>query len=359
MSKYSKIQIIRKFLKLKGRKPLWKIVIECLYLIKLYKAIPTHYFGRYLFKKGITNITDYIPGKIQRSFKRFFNERTAIEVLENKLFFSLYYGQFELNNPKIYMYNQHKLFIIGNKPVDIKTSEAFYDLLKSIITNNSLDSIFIKATCWTWGGSKIYKIFANQLLTDHNKIEALYEEVIKSGYLFQENILQHPEMARLNPSCINTIRMDTFIDCDGNIEIISAFQRMSIKNAFVDNHSAGGCIVKINLKTGMLLSEGYLSFPQDLGVPLLKHPVTNVVFENFQIPYFDQAKELVIKAAGYIPGLRLIGWDIGISKTGPVLIEGNTELDMALGDFSAGGYLSSPVFRKAWNELYPDKHIKN
>jgi len=52
-----------------------------------------------------------------------------------------------------------------------------------------------------------------------------------------------------------------------------------------------------------------------------------------------------------MPGLRLIGWDIGISESGPVLIEGNSGYAIEGNDMAAEGYLSNPIFRKAWKEL--------
>ena len=82
-----------------------------------------------------------------------------------------------------------------------------------------------------------------------------------------------------------------------------------------------------------------------------EHPLTKTTFENISIPYFNEAKELVCQVAKYVPRLRLIGWDVSISDSGPVLIEGNSFYDMAGGDLAYGGYLRNPVFRKALHEM--------
>ena len=42
-----------------------------------------------------------------------------------------------------------------------------------------------------------------------------------------------------------------------------------------------------------------------------------------KIPLFDDAIELVKKAALVIPEIRQIGWDVCISENGPAIIEGN------------------------------------
>jgi hypothetical protein len=182
-------------------------------------------------------------------------------------------------------------------------------------------------------------------------IKDLFDEVIKSEFLFQETVLQHPALNILNPSCLNTIRIDTFIDNAGDINVVSALIRMSITNLHIDNVNAGGCYVGILSETGRLKRLGYPSIKNG-GVKILtEHPITKTVFENFFVPYYPQVRELVIKAAGFMPGLRLIGWDVGIGESGPVLIEGNSNYEVSGSDLAYGGYLINPVFRKALHEI--------
>ena len=53
------------------------------------------------------------------------------------------------------------------------------------------------------------------------------------------------------------------------------------------------------------------------------HPVTGVRFDGFQIPCFEEAKELVLKASLESDKILVVGWDVAISEDGPVVIEGN------------------------------------
>ena len=53
------------------------------------------------------------------------------------------------------------------------------------------------------------------------------------------------------------------------------------------------------------------------------HPDTCTPFINFRVPYFDEAIALCKKAAKIRPDMRYVGWDVGITPTGPVLVEGN------------------------------------
>jgi hypothetical protein len=145
--------------------------------------------------------------------------------------------------------------------------------------------------------------------------------------------------------------MDTFIDDRSEINIISAYLRMSVTNLPVDNISSGGCCVGVDLSTGKLKKYGYTSFTKAGGQIFSEHPVSKTVFEDFSIPFFQEARELVIKVAGFLPSLRLIGWDVAIGKTGPILVEGNCGYDISLNDLTDEGYRKNPVFRKLLKEI--------
>lgn len=335
------------------RKPLLKIVSEFVYLFYIYGELPKHYFSRYLFKKEITNITDFLPNKFldEKIFNRFSDYKVK-EVLDNKLYFYLFYRQFNLSIAKILMYNHSSMFIVGKKCIDVRTLNDFTLLLEGIFKyNSSYDSVMIKKTYSSSSGREVYKLYRNQLKTDPEAIGKLYDEVIKSNFIFQETISQHPEVSKLNPSCLNTIRMDTFIDGEGNCNVISAYIRMSTSNSHVDNFNEGGCAVGIVLETGKLKKYGYSSF-KNVGVKVLtQHPITKTVFENYSIPFLPQAKELVLKAARLVPALRLIGWDVAIGESGPILIEGNSNYQISGSDFLYGGYLNNNSFRKVLNEF--------
>ena len=181
---------------------------------------------------------------------------------------------------------------------------------------------------------------------------------MNSEYLFQEVIKQHQKLDELNSSCLNTMRIDTFLDEKGKIDVISGYLRMSLNDLHIDNISAGGCMVGIDIQTGKLKNVGFPNI-RTHGVKLLyEHPVTRVKFEEFSIPFFSQVKDLVIKSACYTPGLRLIGWDVAIGESGPVLIEGNSHYDLTGNDLSEGGYLANIRFKKVMDEMN-HKHNSN
>ncbi len=60
------------------------------------------------------------------------------------------------------------------------------------------------------------------------------------------------------------------------------------------------------------------------------HPVTGVALRGLKIPYFQEAKEFVLKMIDDLHIEGVIGWDIAIGEDGPLLIEPNGNPDPAL-----------------------------
>ena len=54
----------------------------------------------------------------------------------------------------------------------------------------------------------------------------------------------------------------------------------------------------------------------------IRHPDTDTVIRGFQIPYFEELKQMIDIAGKDIEGY--FGWDIAVTETGPVIVEVNT-----------------------------------
>jgi len=350
--KKNNLELFKELLKDPDRKSLLRITYELLILLFIYREIPVHYFSRYIFKKQTQNFRDYLPNKMSGKISVLINDHKIKDVLDNKLFFNFFYSQFHINVPNILLYNNRNMFVIDNHAIEVNSDKDFAVLLENVFKKNpSLNSMIIKKTYASSSGKKIYRLYRDQIKTQPEIMKEIFQEVILSGFLFQETIKQHPALDKLNPSCLNTIRIDTFINPDGKIEVVSAYLRMSISNSHVDNISSGGCQVGVVLETGKLKKNGY-SLIKTMGVIVLtEHPVTNTRFEDFSIPSFSEVKELVVKTASLMPGLRLIGWDVAIGESGPILIEGNSDYDISGNDLVDGGYIGNDIFRKVLKEI--------
>lgn len=160
------------------------------------------------------------------------------------------------------------------------------------------------------------------------------------GKLLAERYLcQCREMAALAPHSLNTMRMITLCDEEGNVRYLRGFLRLGTGSAPVDNWYAGGLAVKLN-NDGTLGAKGiYLDATKP---DEERHPDTGVVFDGYRIPMFEQAVALVCRAHRVCPELPMVGWDIAMTETGPVMVEGNVKCGVVQG--VTGG------FRRTLNE---------
>ncbi len=128
---------------------------------------------------------------------------------------------------------------------------------------------------------------------------------------------QHPEMAKMNASSVNTIRIICII-LDGDSIPLSAVVRIGNSGSRVDNFSSGGvgCGVKPD---GRLNDCGYTQKGERYDV----HPNGFVFSEGF-VPNFDKVLEAVKRCHMCVPMFGVASWDIAIDEDGePVLIEYN------------------------------------
>ena len=128
---------------------------------------------------------------------------------------------------------------------------------------------------------------------------------------------QHPEMAKMNASSVNTIRIICII-LDGESIPLSAVVRIGNSGSRVDNFSSGGvgCGVKPD---GRLNDCGYTQKGERYDV----HPNGFVFSEGF-VPNFDKVLEAVKRCHMRVPMFGVASWDIAIDEDGePVLIEYN------------------------------------
>ena len=161
--------------------------------------------------------------------------------------------------------------------------------------------------------------------------------------ILEEMVIQHPKMASLCPTSVNTCRIATLLG-DKQQGIVYAFLRIG-NGKVMDNVDCGGMAARIDLDTGRLLTVG----ADKQGNTFIKHPITNTSIIGFTIPYWEEAKAMCLKAAEKVPEMRFIAWDVAITENGPTFIEGNSFPSHAVPQFAAhypDGIGILPEFRK-------------
>jgi len=155
-------------------------------------------------------------------------------------------------------------------------------------------------------------------------------------YIVQKLIVQHPEIAKIHPESVNTVRICSLLMEDG-VHILSSCLRMGTGNSRVDNVTAGGISCGIR-ENGFLDKYAYTYYT---GERSTQHPSSGVVYDGFQVPSYEKAVELVMHAHPVIGHFRLVSWDIAIDESGEaILIEAN----MRKGGINLHQFDNGPLF---------------
>lgn len=162
-----------------------------------------------------------------------------------------------------------------------------------------------------------YNSEINGLLQD---VPQLQKELEEQQELVAEWVLEnHADLKQMHPSSLNTLRMPTLRDGD-SCKVMGGYFRIGRDGKSVDNISSGGMVAEVDLETGIVISPAV----DHAGREYYKHPTTDKIIIGLQIPYWEEAKALVLKAAEITPQLKYTSWDVAITPTGPILIEGNS-----------------------------------
>jgi hypothetical protein len=331
------------------RKGLLQIVREFSLLSVRGGAPAKHYFSSLLYKRGIENPGDYLTSYELHHPQEVLCECGTIDIAANKLLFQEFFEKRRLPLPRLLAYNfGTKMYVVsedGSLEVrEIVTVQALRHALDLLFARSAPNAVFVKLINGSLG------IGANRLCgttsLDDAELMRMLETLGSRDFLFQEEIVQHAVVCRLNACCVNTIRIDTFKPRNGESEIVSALIRIGVGQSVVDNIAAGGIFVGIDLDSGCLKELGFRNL-QAGGQLYRCHPDTKTTFKGFEIPFWGDVKRLALTAADLVPA-GLMGWDIALSSDGPVLVEGNAVYySMELSDIAYGGYRANPVFQKA------------
>ena len=180
------------------------------------------------------------------------------------------------------------------------------------------------------GGADVKK----EYVKDIKDKKEYFENAIQNRIFLEELVKQHPDMNKLCSKSVNTMRIMTFND-NGNPRIIWMGLRVGNGINSIDNFHAQGMVVNVDMETGKLVGN---AFDKNLD-EYTEHPLTHVKFDGFQIPYFEEAKQMVLKASLESDKILVVGWDVAISENGPVIIEGNRRPGLDIVQVLSGGQI--------------------
>lgn len=155
-------------------------------------------------------------------------------------------------------------------------------------------------------------------IRQHRKDQLFNDLISVDKWLLEERVGQKQEMACINASSVNTVRCMTFKTKDG-VVVPYCFLRAGRNGSFVDNGGAGGLLVGIDTRTGVVNTDGFSEY----GERFAAHPETGIKFQGFQIPHWDQLIAICKAAAEEETDMNYLSWDMAYSERGWCVIEVN------------------------------------
>lgn len=180
---------------------------------------------------------------------------------------------------------------------------------------------------WRRAGHKIREN-GDLLLSDDEVIARLEWRSLDQSLLVQPRIANHPALDDLNNGALATIRALTCLNEEGAPELVGAVLRMAIgQNSVVDNVHAGGIVAHIDLASGKLGKASDLGTDVRLGW-LTHHPISGAPIAGRRLPMWRRIEPFCRSAHAAFADRIIIGWDIAITRDGPVIVEANGAPDL-------------------------------
>lgn len=277
-------------------KSILRIQIDMLKSVFQYNISLKDYFSFRFFELEHIERSNWAGTGFMYEYQLRMNPRKARKLLENKLLFYRYFKTFV----------KREFHSLG----EIKNNRA---LLEKMMGNNS-NRIVLKGSLGQIGAE--VEVISSHLYSLNSLIKYMES---KKYDLVEDFVTQHPELMKLSPSGLNTVRIITQIS-EGRVDILGARLRISL-NSQVDNMAAGNLAAPIDLQTGIVIGPGV--FSDITKEDREQHPITGYKIIGFKVPEWNGVLDLARRAALLTPENKSVGWDIAITENGLELIEGN------------------------------------
>ena len=284
-------------------------------------------------EKDKSKLKYYIPDSFFYAFiDEYLTNPQRSTALDDKNLYDLYF--LDVKRPKTIVRKMDDIFM--NDSYEPITVEQFID------TCRLQKEVIVKSAIGSWGGHGVMfwdadkdspESLLNYIYT--RNAEYFRGSNVYKQYIVQEVIKQHPALAKINPSSVNTIRVMTMFR-DGNVKALSSVLRMGIDGSRVDNCSSGGIVCGIT-------SDGHLKEVAYDGAAnrYYRHPQGSE-FKCMEVPSFHKCVEAAKRLAYRFYGAsRLISWDFAVDEDGePVLIE----MNISFGELDFHQLCNGPIF---------------
>ena len=307
------------------RKTKSKIFFDQLKNVIRYGDVNDFYYLYGFDIKGLRNEKEYVDYAMFRARREELMHKDTnpqVSILRDKFYFSIVSEALGFRSPRT-------IAVITGENVYLFTSRQMISL-ENFVKNNNVDSYvkLIDGECAN-GVFQVY-IKEGEIVVDgaQTSLDDFKKLIEKGKFLVQERIYQHEKMSAMYPMATNSVRITSLYDKKSNeVVFLPCFLKIGLGNMTVDNWAIGGLIVGLDVETGKLREWAY--YKPGYGKKTQSHPDTGVVFKDFEVPFFNEAKELIRAYHMQLKEVHSIGWDITITPEGPCIIEGNDNWEIS------------------------------
>ena len=144
----------------------------------------------------------------------------------------------------------------------------------------------------------------------------------ENPFILQRALRAHPSLAPLAPHALCSVRAITFLDAAGEPQLLGASLKLPVGSMIVDNISSGGMFAGIDPETGRL-TRGFRVRADGLFEPTATGPDGAIPLAGFPLEQWPDVRAVALAAQRAVAPIQSVGWDIGLTPDGPVLIEAN------------------------------------
>ena len=298
------------------------------YKSKGYKLKNTYWHRFYKHASGEFH-KDYLPLDIFRPIMEpNLNRKTYWPALVDKNLISNLFKGF--NQPETVVSNINGFYYVNDTIVTEAIAVQIFDKNKT--------QFIIKPTVESGQGKMVKKFTLDNGKTSIDKLEIIdLFKLYQKDFIVQKVVEQSTALNALNATTLNTLRLISYLDKNGVVNVLAAYLRIGKPGSDTDNISIGGMACAVS-KDGALHSKGFIHRNAG-GKTNLNEAPSGILLKDYQIPNYASVTQMVKEMHPILPMFKIISWDIGIDKNDePILIEYNTfyqniDLQMFTGPF--------------------------
>jgi hypothetical protein len=162
------------------------------------------------------------------------------------------------------------------------------------------------------------------------------------GYIAQKRLQPHSSLKAICGDNLSTVRALVMLTAAGP-RLLKAAWKLPSEHNIADNYwRPGNMMASIDPDSGraLRLVSGFGIRLQEFD----REPATSRRVTEMIVPDWAQLRNLSLAATSALGHLRLVGWDIGITAKGPVIVEANATPDFGLHQIAEGQGVLSDQF---------------